>query len=373
LHGNNGQGKVCTPFSGAAALSMPNEHAHSNAAAADAASANPVVAEVTRGGMVESRHRAAIAVVDPDGGVVRAWGDVARPVYGRSALKPLQALPLIETGAADKYGLGAAEIALACASHSGEPRHVELVTQWLQRIGCSVDDLECGSHMPFHEATLEALIRSGRQPDARYNNCSGKHAGFLTTARHLGEETQGYIRHEHPVQQRILGTLEQMTGLRLGDAPRGIDGCGIPVIGIPLGNIALAMARLAAPADRLPPARAAAAKRILAAMAAEPFLVAGSGRFCTKVMEIAGAKVALKTGAEGVYAAALPTLGLGVALKVDDGAGRAAEVAMGHVLRHLRLLDAEEAAALADIFAPPVLNRAGRETGRVRPAEDGPF
>jgi L-asparaginase II len=340
---------------------------------ASALPANPIVVEVTRGGMVESRHRAAVAVVDADGAVVRAWGDVERPVYGRSALKPLQALPLIETGAADQYGLGSAEIALACASHSGEPRHVELVTQWLARIGCSVDDLECGSHMPFHEGSVEALISSGRKPDARYNNCSGKHAGFLTTCRHLGEPAKGYIRDEHPVQQRILGVFEQLTGLRLGDAPRGIDGCGIPVIGIPLGHTAMAMARLADPDDHLPPARAAAAKRVLAAMAGEPFLVAGSGRFCTKVLEVAGAKVVLKTGAEGVYAAALPTLGLGVALKVDDGAGRAAEVAMGRILRDLKLLTADDERALADALAPPIHNRAGRETGGVRVADDSPF
>jgi len=334
--------------------------------------ANPIVVEVTRGGMVESRHRAAVAVVDPDGKVVHGWGDIERPVYGRSAIKPLQALPLIETGAADRFRVSVAETALACASHSGEPRHVELVGAWLARIGCDVADLECGSHLPYHEASLEALLRSGRHPDATYNNCSGKHSGFLSTARHLGEPTKGYIRYEHPVQQRILGTLEQMCGLRLGDAPRGVDGCGIPVIGIPLGNFAMAMARLADPSD-LPPARAAAAQRILAAMAAEPFLVAGTGRFCTKVMEVIGKKVVLKTGAEGVYAAALPTLGLGVAIKVDDGAGRAAEAAMGKVLRHLRLLTADEERALADALTPPIRNRVGLETGRVRPASDSPF
>jgi L-asparaginase II len=285
----------------------------------------------------------------------------------------LQALPLIETGAADHYGLGTAEIALACASHSGEPRHVELVTRWLARIGCSVDDLECGSHAPFDAASVEALILSGRKPDARYNNCSGKHTGFLTTCRHLGEATRGYIRFEHPVQQRILGVLEQLAGLRLGDAPRGIDGCGIPVIGIPLGHIAMAMAKLADPDDHVPPARAAAARRVLAAMKSEPFLVAGSGRFCTKVLEVAGGKVVLKTGAEGVYAAALPTLGLGVALKVDDGASRAAEVVMGRILRHLKLLTDDEERVLGEPLSPPMHNRAGRETGRVRIAGDSPI
>ncbi len=357
----------------APAMPMSNEHARTVPAADAATSANPIVVEVSRGTMVESRHRAAVAVVDATGAVVRAWGDVHQPVYGRSALKPLQALPLVESGAADRYGLEAAELALACASHSGEPRHVDLVTGWLSRIGCGVHDLECGSHPPFHEASAEALMLCGRKPDARYNNCSGKHAGFLTTARHLGEPTQGYIRHEHPVQQRVIGALEQLTGLRLGEAPRGTDGCGIPVIGIPLGHIAMAMARLADPGDHLPPARAAAAKRILAAMAAEPFFVAGTGRFCTRVMEVAGAKVVLKTGAEGVYTAALPMLGLGVALKIDDGAGRAAEVAMGQILRHLDVLDADEDKALAEAFTAPINDRAGRETGGIRPAQGCPF
>jgi L-asparaginase II len=350
---------------------MPHEHAHTALTATAAATAGPMVIEVTRGDMVESRHRADIAIVDAEGKVVRAWGDIEPPVYGRSAIKPLQALPLIESGAADRFGVSVAEIALACASHNGEPRHVELVTAWLARIGCSGADLECGSQAPSQEASVEALIRAGRKADATYNNCSGKHTGFLSTARHLGEPTSGYIRYEHPVQQRILGALEQMTGLRLGDAPRGIDGCGIPVIGIPLGNMALAMARLADPADHVPPVRAAAAKRILAAMAAEPFLVAGTGRFCTRVMEIVGSKVVLKGGAEGVYTAALPTLGLGIALKVEDGAGRGAEVAMGRVLHELKLLNADEQKALADALAPPIRNRVGRETGRIRPAAAG--
>jgi L-asparaginase II len=284
----------------------------------------------------------------------------------------LQALPLIETGAADQFGLGEAEIALACASHNGEPRHVGTVLAWLERVGLSVGDLECGSHLPYHEPSAEALIREGAAPTPAHNNCSGKHAGFLTTAVHAGEPTRGYIQPDHPVQRRILGVLEQMTGLDLGRAPRGIDGCGIPVIGIPLGHTAMAMARLADTAG-LPPARAAAAGQILQAMSAEPFLVAGTNRFCTRVMQVMAGAVVIKTGAEGVYAASLPGLGLGVALKVDDGAGRAAEVAMGQVLRHVGLLTEEQAAALAATLAPPLRNRAGRVTGRVQPAPDSPL
>ena len=337
-----------------------------------AETANPLAVEVTRGSMVESRHRAAVAVVDAAGTVVRAWGDIARPVYGRSAIKPFQALPLIESGAADRFGVSVPEIALACASHSGEPRHVAAVAAWLARIGLTPDDLECGSHLPIADGAMREFICSGAPLTALYNNCSGKHTGFLATAVHLGEPPRGYIRYEHPVQQRILGVLEQICGLDLGGSPRGVDGCGIPVIGIPLGNIALGMARLADPGD-LPPSRAAAARRITAAMAAEPFMVAGTGRFCTVVMQALGGKAVIKTGAEGVYCAALPDQGLGVALKVDDGAGRAAEVAMGAILVHLGVLDEDVRRQLADTLTPPVPNRAGLETGRIRPAAESPF
>jgi L-asparaginase II len=351
---------------------MSNSRTEIRSNDAASGSANPLVVEVTRGGMVESRHRAAVAVVDADGKVVRAWGDIEQPVYGRSAIKPLQALPLIESGAADRYNVSVAEVALACASHNGEPRHVELVQAWLKRIGCSVEDLECGGHMPYHDPSVEALIRSGSKPTALFNNCSGKHTGFLCTARHLGEATRGYINLEHPVQQRILGALEQICGADLSQAARGIDGCGIPVIAIPLGNMAMGMARLVDTA-KLPAARAAAAQRIVDAMAEEPFLVAGTDRFCTQVMNAIGRKVMLKTGAEGVYTASLRDLGLGVALKVDDGAGRGAEIAMGQVLRHLEVITADEARALGDILTPPVRNRVGRETGRVKPSADSPF
>ena len=332
----------------------------------------PLIVEVTRGNLVESRHRCIAAVAGPDGGVVRSWGDIEQPIYGRSAIKPLLALPLIETGAADAFGLGDAEIALACASHSGEPRHVEIVRAWLERIGLSVADLECGAHLPYDEPSMRALVRAGREPDAAYNNCSGKHAGFLTTAVHVGEPTKGYIRYEHPVQQRLLGVLEQVAGLDLSDAPRGIDGCGIPTIGIPVGNTAMAMARLADSAD-LPPARAAAAKRVVQAMMAEPYMVGGRGEFASDVMDKVRGKLALKPGAEGVYAAILPGLGLGVCVKAEDGTPRAAQAAVGRVLVELGLFSREEKAALADRLTLPVVNRVGREVGQIRTAEEAAF
>ncbi|MEQ8355000.1 MAG: asparaginase [Kiloniellaceae bacterium] len=338
----------------------------------DVSAADPLLVEVTRGDQVESRHRAAVAVADTDGKLVLSVGDYERPVYARSAIKSLQAMALVETGAAAAFQVTDAELALACASHSGEKRHVGTVTAWLARLGLSVGDLECGPQLPGFEPALIELLASGGAATAAHNNCSGKHSGFLTLARHLGAPTRGYVNYEHPVQQRILGVLEAMTGLDLGAAPRGIDGCGIPVIGIPLGNMALAMARLGNPADQ-PEDRQAACAEIRRAVAAHPFMVAGSGRFDTRVMELTGDRALIKTGAEGVYCAALPELGLGVAIKVDDGAGRAAEVLMGRLLRHFNILNDDQSAALGGLSTAPVLNRAGLPVGEIRPAADLPF
>ena len=329
--------------------------------------ANPVLVETTSGAMVESRHRGAFAVVDVEGRVGASAGDTERPIYARSAIKPLQAIPLVESGAAEAFGLGDGEIALACASHRGEPRHIETVTAWLTRIGCSVADLKCGAHPPTDARALAELLGARGTPNAAHNNCSGKHSGFLTLARHLGLPTRGYIRFEHGVQQRVLGTLEVMTGLDLGGAARGIDGCGIPVIAVPLGNLALAMARLADPADQ-PEPRQVACARIRAAMAAEPFMISGTGGFCTRVISETAGRALVKTGAEGVFCAALPEPGLGIALKIDDGAGRAAEVVMAGLLARFGLLDAAH-----ELCAPQLRNRAGTEVGELRPPADGPI
>ncbi len=344
---------------------MPNEIKPAARADIAPAGANPVLVEVTRGAAVESRHRGSAVIVDARGTVVARWGDATRPVYPRSAVKPLQAIPLVETGAAEAFGLGDDEIALACASHNGETRHAETATRWLHAIGLGVEDLECGPQWPNHEDTARALAKAGVMPTALHNNCSGKHAGFLTTAVHKGEATKGYVRIEHPVQQRILGTLEAMCGLDLSDAPRGIDGCAIPTIAIPLENLAYGMARFGAP-DALPAARADACRRIAGAMAAQPFMVAGSGRYCTDVMRVTGGAALVKTGAEGVFCAAFPEYGLGAALKCDDGAKRAAEVMMSAVLRHVGVLSEEMEAELADWITAPVTNRNGETVGEIR-------
>ena len=331
-------------------------------------SAEPVLVEVLRGGVVESRHCGAYAVVDAAGRVVRAQGDIEHPVYPRSAVKPLQALPLIETGAADHFGLGSQEIALACSSHNGTAPVVAAVEAWLKRIGLSGNDLECGADTPSDLAAAQALVRAGEQPSALHNNCSGKHTGFLSTALHCGEPTRGYILPNHPVQRRVEAALGSMAGLDLEPAPHGTDGCGIPVIGIPLRAAARAMARLADPAG-LATERATAARRILDAMGAEYAVVAGANRFSREVMRVAAATVRLKSGAEGVFCAVLPQHGLGVALKVSDGAGRAADVAMGALLVKLGMIDATQAAEIAAVLRPSVKNAVGQIVGELRPTE----
>jgi L-asparaginase II len=336
------------------------------------ADGNPIEIDIWRGDLVESRHRVHGAVVDAHGGVVHAWGDYNAPIYGRSAIKPLLAILLVESGAAERFNLTDREVALACASHSGEPGHVDAVKAWLGSIGLGVDDLECGVQMPGLEAVQRALYTSGQEPTRAHNNCSGKHSGFLTAARHLGFPTKGYIQYEHPVQQRLVGILEQMSGADLTGVPRGVDGCGIPTIAFPIGNHAFAMAQMADP-HHLPEPRAAASRRILHAMSTLPWFVAGTGRFCTKVMAVTGTKAAIKGGAEGVSMAALPELGLGICLKAADGGSRAAEVAMGAVLKMLGVIDAAMEATLAETLEPPIRNWAGTVTGRIAPGDDVRF
>ncbi|MEE9544435.1 MAG: asparaginase [Rhodospirillales bacterium] len=332
------------------------------------APANPILVEVSRAETVESRHRGAAVVARADGTVVASWGEVAAPVFPRSAAKPLQALPLIETGAAERFGVSDEEIALACASHRGEPVHTRALAAWLKRMGLSAEDLECGASPPKDEETAAAMIGAGQSPSPLHNNCSGKHAGFLATALHMGEKTAGYIQPGHPVQKRWRGVLQEMGGAELAEAAAGVDGCGIPVVAMPLAALARAMARLADPSG-LPSARRRAARRVLAAMTAHPYLVRGRGGFDTLAIEAGAGALVVKTGAEGVHAAALPGPGLGVALKIDDGARRAAETAMAALLAHLGAVDKKAKAALAPFLASPVNTFAGTSVGCVRPAK----
>lgn len=285
---------------------------------------NPVCVEVTRGNLVESRHCASVVVVDGDGKVVFSLGDIDAAVFPRSACKVMQALPLVESGAADAYGFGNKELALACASHSGEDEHVALAASMLARAGCNVETLECGSHWSFDQKTLIHQARTLDKPTALHNNCSGKHSGFVCACCHQGVDPKGYVGYDHPLQQQIRDTMQSLTGAALGVDNCGTDGCSIPSYAVPLKGLARGFARMAT-GTGLEPLRAKASRRLFEACMAEPFYVAGTGRACTKLMEVAPGRIFAKTGAEGVFCAAIPQQGIAIALKCDDGASRAAE------------------------------------------------
>ncbi|MER9867869.1 asparaginase [Mesorhizobium sp. M0136] len=328
--------------------------------------ANPVLVEVLRGAIVESAHRGAVAVFDADGKPVWEIGDTAQPVFPRSAVKAIQALPLVESGAADAYGFGDRELALACASHSGEPPHVELARAMLAKAGLDETALECGAHWPSsHGATL-ALARAGSVPSALHNNCSGKHSGFLCTCVHSGIAHRGYVKAGHASQEMVREAMQAVTGAAHDADHRGTDGCSIPTYAVPLRSFALGFARMATGAG-FEPVRARAAKRLLSACMAEPFFVAGTGRSDVAMMEAAPGRIFVKGGAEGVFCAALPELGLGIALKCDDGAGRAAEAMVAAVLAKLLHADKIVAAKLVEQANPPIESRIGAKVGALRP------
>jgi L-asparaginase II len=325
--------------------------------------ANPILVEITRGDLVESVHRGSVAIADARGRILLSLGDIETPVYPRSSLKPIQALPLVESGAADAFGLGSAELALACASHSGEPMHTDRVAAWLSRIGCTVDDLACGAHPSRFEPVVERMIRDGEKPTRLFNNCSGKHSGFLSVARHWDIATAGYAHHDHPVQQAVEKALRELSGVN--DLPWGVDGCTAPNFALPLSGFARALAKLADPRG-LSALRADAARRLVSAMIAHPELVAGTGRSDTVLMRAAKGRAATKAGAEAYYAAIVPEAGLGIALKIDDGAGRGAETAIAAILDKLGLIgDDKDARAL---IRAPVLNTRNATVGERRPA-----
>ncbi len=320
-------------------------------------SRSPVVIELTRAHGVESSHIVDIVISDRSR-VHESWGEPDRPVIARSAIKSVQALPLITTGAADAFDVSDDELALACSSHSAEAHHVKLVRAWLARLSLGEDDLECGPGRPIGQEAAADAIRAGCAAASILNCCSGKHTGFLTTAVHLGEQTTGYVDRHHPVQQRVEQAVGLMTGVDLHSEEGGIDGCGIPVFALPLRRLALAMARLVDPVD-LDDVTAAACRRLTALLPSRTQLTSGAGQSEPQLAAAAAETVILKGGAEGVFMAALPDRGIGIALKVRDGAERAADEAIWGLLDQL-------GAMKSPTPDHPVLNKAGREVGVCR-------
>ncbi len=335
---------------------------------------NPPLVHALRGGIVESLHRGAVAVLDSQGQVHTEIGDIDRPIFPRSAVKLLQALPLVESGAADKFGLSDEELALACASHGGETRHTEAAAAMLAKAGVDQTALECGSHWPYNDAALKALAAQGRQPSALHNNCSGKHAGFVCLGCLMAEGgdrrdfLRAYVTPQHPVMREVSASLQDASGFDLGLTATGTDGCSIPTHAIPLRNLAHAYAKVAA-GQGMTPGRTQAARRLRLAIAKAPAMVAGTGRFDSVVMQRLGEAVCCKVGAEGVYCAALPSQGLGVALKMDDGnTSRACEVAMAALLEKLLPLNAGDAHFMRSLSDLRLTNWNGLEVGRLQAA-----
>lgn len=333
---------------------------------------NPVLVEAWRGNAIESAHCGALAVVDADGGIVLALGDIQRPIFPRSAVKVLQALPLVASGAADALQLSDEELALACASHNGEPAHVATAAGMLAKAGADPRALECGAHWPYREAFQREMAARGETPSALHNNCSGKHAGFICLACRMADRkplfdyAKGYVRADHPVMREVTHALQTATGWDLSTAPRGIDGCSIPTFGIPLRHLAQAFARVGTGVG-LSESHARAARRLRQAVAKAPFMVGGTDRFDTRVMQCLGERVFCKVGAEGVYCAALPGHGLGVAVKIDDGNNaRAAEVVMAALIEAYVALDDGEARLMRTLSDVCLKNWNGIEVGRLR-------
>lgn len=321
--------------------------------------------EVWRGDFLESLHLGHAVICDEAGNIVQAWGDPDAVILPRSSSKMLQALPLLESGAAEAFGLGQAQIALACASHQGAAIHTDMVTKWLAELGLGDDDFRCGPQTPRDIEARDAMICSHGAACQMHNNCSGKHSGFLTLTKHLGAGPE-YIELDHPVQKSVREAFEDLTGM---DSPGyGIDGCSAPNFATTVHGMARAMAFYAAAREDGASLRERSAARLARAMVTFPELVAGEGRACTELMRAMGGKVAIKTGAEAVFVAMLPEQKLGIALKIADGTTRASECAISALLVKLGVLDADHPATKKRLNAP-VLNRRGIDTGTIRAAQ----
>ncbi len=313
-----------------------------------------MLVEQLRGRLVESWHRVHAAVVDGAGQLVAGTGDPALVTFWRSAAKPFQAVPLVEDGAVTRFGVSPAELALCSASHSSEPAQVALVRELLAKVGVSERDLVCGAHTPLSEDVARDYATRGVRLTAVYSNCSGKHSGMLALARHHGWPTHGYAQPDHPVQERCLAEVSRWSDVPAAEIGTATDGCGVVCFALPLTSMALAYAR-AGRRDAGP------ARQVIDAMLRYPELVAGRGRPCSVLMQAHPGRVVAKVGAEGVYCALLLPDGLGVALKVEDGDGVAAALALAAVLEQLGLRPRPPALA-----ARPTVNTQGRLVGELR-------
>lgn len=326
---------------------------------------DPIQVTVSRGDLVESVHLVDAVVVDREGAILASAGDARRVTYWRSSAKPFQALPTVRKAAQASRPLQDAEISVMCGSHAGEPAHVEQVAALLARFGLDESHLRCGAHPPLHDPSAKALWQAGEEPRRIHCNCSGKHAGMLVHAQLIGADLATYLEQHHPVQQAILETVSLFSGVPQQEIVLSIDGCGAPVFGLPLHAMGRAYANLVAPGDEVDAATQQGAATVVSSMQQKPFFVAGTGRICTRLMEVLAPRVVAKGGAEGVYCAGLPEKGWGIALKVHDGAGRATGPAIIEILAALGLIGEEAAQNLEEHRRPVVTNHAGVTVGQI--------
>jgi L-asparaginase II len=330
---------------------------------------------VTRGGRVESVHRGSIAVVTETGRLLASAGDPRQPVWLRSSAKPFQLIPFLAAGGEERFALATEEIALAAASHSGEPAHTRVADAMLGKGGFTGEDLHCGAHPPMHEESARALAFAQEAPSALHNNCSGKHAAMLLACRLLGVDPRGYWKRGHPLQRWILASVSRMTGVPKARIPRAVDGCSVPVFRVPLRALALGYARLVgrgAPGETR--AEAAARRRIAGAMASAPGMVAGTGRFTTDLMQEFRGTLVAKEGAEGVYAVGIPAAlagraggeAVGIAIKIADGAERGRDAVTVEALRQMGFVSGARLARLRRLALKPVRNVRGDVVGALR-------
>jgi len=320
--------------------------------------------EVWRGQLVECVHLGVAAVANAEGEIIEGWGDTSMVTYPRSALKPIQAIALVETGAYQACGLTSKHLALACASHYGQPIHTELVSAWLADLGLDQSALACGADRPFDEASAVAAIRDGHPVQRIYHNCSGKHCGFLTVARHRGWPIETYDRLDHPAQQLYLDSLSELLGRDAHALPFGIDGCALPAAALPVRDMASMMARFAA-ARAASPGRRAAILAIHDAMRTYPAYISGTGQPGVELARVTRGRIIMKSGAEGFMMVYVPDQGLAAVIKIADGNARARIPALIAVLSTVGLLDAAEQRELARLAEPPVLNSVGAKVGRI--------
>ena len=328
---------------------------------------NPVLAEVLRGGAVESCHRGAVVAKNADGKTVLSIGDTDALVFPRSSLKPLQAIPLVESGAVDKFSMSESELALACASHNGEQAHMQVLLPWMERVGLSPSQLECGPSLPLEKESSEMLLRNGGSASRELHNCSGKHTGMLTLATFFGEPLGGYSEYDHATQQKWMSLLSELSGVDIFAMPWDRDGCGLPAVALPLSAFAQAFTPFIN-AHKHSDKRHLAMMRVANAMRSQPYMVAGNKRCCTASMT-GSDNLMVKVGAEGVFIAVAIDAGIVIALKNDDGATRGAEVMLGAALRHLGLISESQYTALAPWYCPPILNSQKVMVGSVQPSK----